>query len=320
MLNDNKISEIKIIIEGLLNDVESLTENEMISHLKWEEILMSASLVSHKLNTLRIEQERNNLKRYYLKEDAINQFDSNDNEFKRLNHTISQLKKEMSEIRLNFAKSLFIDEAPLQWNKGEQERLQSDETVPVQPSAEPVQPQTEPVQPQTETSLTEQEKVESNEMQKQLFEPQIETNELQTKPGQSPIEPVRSQTEPLAQQINNESGTINFEENELDFLLDKRSLMDIPVSYKSEPEWMKDMPGQPVDDLRMAVTLNDKLFFIRELFKGDEDQYRLSMQKLNDFDSFTQALQYTREAFEEWDEGSDAAYRFFMILRRRYNG
>ncbi len=68
MLNANKVSEIKIIIDGLLKDIESLSETEMISHIKWEELIMSASIIIQKLTTLRIEQERNYMKN--LKEEA----------------------------------------------------------------------------------------------------------------------------------------------------------------------------------------------------------------------------------------------------------
>lgn len=266
MPNENKISEIKIIIDGLLKDIDSLSETEMISYLKWEEILMSASLISHKLNTLRIEQERNHMKNYLLKEDANNQFDSNDHEFKRLAYTISQLKSEMAQMRSNISKYT-IEDGELNHNLGiDKERLE-------QPS---------------------------------------DTNQQENDPIAMPEESHSSQTESQILETD-------LEQNELDFLLDKRSLMDIEAPLNSNPDWMKDMPGQPVDDLRMAVTLNDKLFFIRELFKGDEDQYRLSMEQLNSFKSFNEALQYTRAAFEEWDQESEAVYRFYMILRRRYN-
>jgi len=83
---------------------------------------------------------------------------------------------------------------------------------------------------------------------------------------------------------------------------------------------MKDNPGPRVNNLHMAITLNDKLFFVKELFMDDEDQFRLSIQRLNEMSSMDEALEYTRSAFTEWDEQSSAVYRFYMILRRRYDG
>jgi hypothetical protein len=36
-------------------------------------------------------------------------------------------------------------------------------------------------------------------------------------------------------------------------------------------------------------------------------------------ETLAQALEYTRNAFPSWDEESSAVYRFYMLLRRRYN-
>ena len=87
----------------------------------------------------------------------------------------------------------------------------------------------------------------------------------------------------------------------------------------SEPEWMLDEPGPSVDNLSEAITLNDKICFINDLFKGDSEQYYLSVQRLNEFAHFKEALEYTRRAFPHWDEESPEVYRFYMILRRRYD-
>lgn len=231
MLNSNKISEIKIILEGLLKDVDNLSENEMVSHIKWEEILMSASMISHKLNTLRIEQERNFMKRYLLREEAS-----------QLTQSVSEIKRAISELRINISAS----ELPKAYTQS------------------------------------------THIQDKQLFEP----------------EPPKSV--PVVE-----------EEIDYDFLMNNTSAKE---EQGQLPSWMRDMPGPAVNDLHMAVTLNDKLYFIKELFKGDEDQFRLSIQRLNEMNSLKEALEYTRAAFPEWDEDSDSIYRFYMLLRRRYNG
>ena len=222
MPNDNKISEIKIIIKGLLQDIDYMSEEEMISSVKWEETLMSASLISQKLNTLRIEQERSHIRK---------------------------IEAELRELKQK------ID-------------------TPVQ-RREPIEP--EPPEP-------------------------IHT-----------IEPVPLHTiEPVPIQTAAE------EEIELDLFTDSIPIMD--VARSSKPEWMRDKPGPKIDNISNAITLNDKLFFIKELFKSDEEQYYLSIQKLNSMDSLEKALDYTRTAFPDWDEESNAIYRFYMILRRRFNG
>ncbi len=239
MPNENKISEIKIIITGLLQDIDSMSEAEMISSLKWEEILMSASLISQKLNTLRIEQERSHIRK---------------------------IESELRDIRQKL-------ETPVM-------QMQQKSAEPVNQPQPPVQVQPQPEEP-----------VEQPQPEEPVEQPQPE-EQLLFKPDQ--------------------------EEIELDFFTERIPIMDIARS--SKPDWLRDKPGPKIENISSAVTLNDKLFFIKELFKGDEEQYFLSIQKLNSMESFDKALDYTRNAFPDWDESSNAVYRFYMILRRRYNG
>ncbi|MGE4414909.1 MAG: hypothetical protein AB7D08_06240 [Bacteroidales bacterium] len=292
MLNDNKISEIKIIIEGLLKDIDNLSETEMVSHIQWEDILLSASLISHKLNTLRIEQERNNMKRYFLKEDALDKLEASDNELKRLNYTIVQLKREIADLRLNISKSA-VPEAYTSPNKAVLGQEVTDQVL--QDLKEDVQMDVELVNEQDLASAKE-----SGQEMSNAGYPEDENRESFSR-----------ETESLGNDID---------DMDLDFLLDKRELLEIEEASNLEPAWMIDNPGNKVDDIHQAITLNDKLCFIRELFNGDVDQYRLSIQKVNEMGSFKEALEYTRQAFPHWDEGSNEVYRYYMIVRRRYNG
>ena len=64
----------------------------------------------------------------------------------------------------------------------------------------------------------------------------------------------------------------------------------------------------------------DKILYINDLFNGDDQQYRLSIQRINEMSSFDEVLDYTRNAFPDWDEDSQATYRFYMNVRRKVNG
>ncbi|MGE4415097.1 MAG: hypothetical protein AB7D08_07190 [Bacteroidales bacterium] len=300
MLNDNKISEIKIIIEGLLNDIDNLSETEMVSHIQWEDILLSASLISHKLNTLRIEQERNNMKRYFLKEDALDKLEASDNEFKRLNYTIVQLKREIADLRLNISKSA-VPEAYTSPNKAVLGQEVTDQML-------------RDLKEDVKEDVKEDLKEDVEQGDEQDLAPANESEQEMSNGGYQEDENRESFSS------DTESPGNDFDDMGLDFLLDKRELLEIEEASNLEPAWMIDNPGTKVDDIHQAITLNDKLCFIRELFNGDVDQYRLSIQKVNEMGSFKEALEYTRQAFPHWDEGSNEVYRFYMIVRRRYNG
>lgn len=93
----------------------------------------------------------------------------------------------------------------------------------------------------------------------------------------------------------------------------------LDTARHSRHSWRTDLPGSRVDDIKVAITLNDKLYYIKELFNGDEEQYRLSIDRLNEMRNLNEAVDYIRGAFPEWDEDSPGVYRFLMILRRRFD-
>lgn len=262
MLNPNKISEIKIIIDQLVKDIDSLSETELVSPLKWEELFITTSLIKEKLFTLKTEQER----LYY-----------------------KQLISELKEQEANF---------------GIMPTLGTNQVV--------------------------------NQVESPIERPsdRLVDRPLEIAKTIDPIEVVKSidKTEPQVELKIKPAGKEQFVIEVDDTLMDDSDDGDLEFDFTEElkpvkeaarsvnPEWMRDIPGPMVEDIHHAVTLNDKLFFIRELFKGDEDQYRLSLQRLNDMSTMKEALEYTRNAFTHWDEESNAVYRFYMLLRRRYNG
>lgn len=58
--------------------------------------------------------------------------------------------------------------------------------------------------------------------------------------------------------------------------------------------------SQPISDISLAIGLNDKFRYIRELFEGDNLQYAETLRFLNNVKSETEAMDYLNEQFE-WD-------------------
>ncbi|NCU26760.1 hypothetical protein EOM86_08585 [Candidatus Nomurabacteria bacterium] len=109
------------------------------------------------------------------------------------------------------------------------------------------------------------------------------------------------------------------EEEEFELFFDQgESILDI--TRGKGPAWMIDIPGPRLIDINDGITLNDKLLYVNDLFKGDDQQYRLSIQRMNEMSSIDEVLDYTRNAFPDWDENSQATYRFYMNVRRKVNG
>lgn len=229
MLNNNKVDEIKIILSGLLQDIDSLESSNSLSPVKWENVFISLDTIRAKLNTIKAEQ------------DKPASFDSllitRDEEIKKLNVALAELKRAFADVQLNVSKS---------------------------------------------------------------FIPSISQSHKKSVLAEEP-----------AKLFEEDGG------EEIELFNDKVPILD--AARSSLHSWKTDLPGTKVSDIRSAITLNDKLFFIKELFNDDEEQYRLSIERLNEMHTLEEAIDYIRGAFPEWEEDSNGVYRFLMIMRRRYD-
>jgi len=90
------------------------------------------------------------------------------------------------------------------------------------------------------------------------------------------------------------------------------------VVSPKEPSWMNDIPGPRVNSVYEALTNNDRFQFIRDLFDDDDEQFTLSMDRIDQCRSFGQAVSEMRVAFPDWDESSSLVYQFYMMVRRRF--
>ena len=75
--------------------------------------------------------------------------------------------------------------------------------------------------------------------------------------------------------------------------------------------------GPSVDDIRQAITLGDRFLFQREIFAGNGELMQKTLDELNTFDSFEEAISYMSENFE-WNQESTVTQLFENVLRRRF--
>lgn len=78
---------------------------------------------------------------------------------------------------------------------------------------------------------------------------------------------------------------------------------------------------QPVKDLKSIINLNDKLLFVKDLFKGYSLAYSEAIEFLNRFDSFETAdnfLKTNYAAKNSWSEKEATVEKFYEILNRRF--
>jgi hypothetical protein len=79
---------------------------------------------------------------------------------------------------------------------------------------------------------------------------------------------------------------------------------------------------QPITDLKQAITLNDKLLYIKDLFNGYNLAYSEAIDILNRFNSFDEAdkfLQSSYAAKNNWESKQSTVDKFYDLLKRRYS-
>ena len=78
------------------------------------------------------------------------------------------------------------------------------------------------------------------------------------------------------------------------------------------------MHNKPISDIGAAIGINDKFYFIRELFSGDTRAYQDTIKRLNSSASLGEAMKILDE---NTVMGSDpgAQSSFVDIVRRKFN-
>lgn len=83
--------------------------------------------------------------------------------------------------------------------------------------------------------------------------------------------------------------------------------------------WRTDMAGSHVNDVRSAISLNDRVLFINSLCNENALEFTELVAEINKCGSFDEALEYISSTHPLWNYDSDVVYRFMMAVRRKFN-
>ena len=93
----------------------------------------------------------------------------------------------------------------------------------------------------------------------------------------------------------------------------RKAMVDV---LEVKQAWRTDMPGAPVKDILSAISLNDRVQYIKVLFNEDAELFQMARTKINSFETLDQAVEYVTSTFN-WDMNSPVVYRFMMAVRRK---
>lgn len=73
----------------------------------------------------------------------------------------------------------------------------------------------------------------------------------------------------------------------------------------------------PIANIKAAISLNDKIWYINNLFDGKTEDYNKTIDTLNDFNNIEQALEFINNKFN-FDEEKESLTSFLKLIYRRF--
>ncbi len=77
------------------------------------------------------------------------------------------------------------------------------------------------------------------------------------------------------------------------------------------------LQGQAIKSISGSIGINDKFFFIRELFGGNAETFRQTMEELDGAKNFNDAYSHLMEKFQ-WDMDSEPVQLLLNLVRRKF--
>jgi hypothetical protein len=129
-----------------------------------------------------------------------------------------------------------------------------------------------------------------------------------------PFKPIAraSKTEPPQRKVQKSA--------DMDLFADEEPAFSIKLKAAREKTFGPKIPSERIDNLKTAITINDKFMFINELFEGNLREYNTTIETLNGFSNLSQAGEFLdlvkRKNF--WDTGSNAFKKLKELVEKRF--
>jgi len=124
------------------------------------------------------------------------------------------------------------------------------------------------------------------------------------------VKPADSKKEPEPPAKSEEEEVLTINQKILSQLGDKALGMTDQLSVK------------PITDIKLAITLNDKLLYVKDLFNGYNLAYSEAIEILNRFNTFEEAMRFLKTNYvskNNWEGKPATTEKFYALLKRRYN-
>ena len=107
------------------------------------------------------------------------------------------------------------------------------------------------------------------------------------------------------------------EESVSDGQIPSLSAYDVILKKREEHILSTQLKCDNIQNIKDAIDLNKKIWFIKELFVGNIDFYNKTLELLNNFDYLEEALDYVDENFD-WDYDNKTVRDFMEFIYRKF--
>ncbi|MBU2650253.1 MAG: hypothetical protein KKA81_04900 [Bacteroidetes bacterium] len=109
-------------------------------------------------------------------------------------------------------------------------------------------------------------------------------------------------------------------QRKMDVLGEKKTILADKFLEEDDKTVAARIKKNPINDLKMAIGVNDKFLFIKELFQGDMDAYNAAIRKLNSFQILDEARYFLGELSRnhQWKDDSEYFARLKDLVERKY--
>jgi hypothetical protein len=191
-----------------------------------------------------------------------------------------------------------------------QQEKSSPETIVITPSPEITEKQEDKKTPEPTPAKKEE-----------IIEIEPETKSIPVKEERKEVPVFEKPPQQPLQQKQNGSGLSSGKSDKQNGVIgdmlgrDKHSYNEM-IGQKSESDNTSKF-RKPIDDLRKALGINDRFFYQRELFGGNNELFTRTLDQLNSMESFESANAFLSANFN-WDDKAEAVVTFKEVVKMRY--
>ncbi len=187
------------------------------------------------------------------------------------------------------------------------------------PNAKPI-----PGNPNTEQ---EKDQIKAGNEEKEYYELVVEGSDEEEHLAEPATEiPSYEELIKLQEQLKTSEGQARLsfsDSNELADDMPTLSRQNRPAATKAAKQASAPKAGRnAIKDLNKAITAQDRIAFVRELFRGDEIMFERSIKTINNFSSLTEAEYWIERELKTkngWVSGHPVTSQFEQLLKRRFS-